>query len=100
MWKRAVNNLVVGPELTVNIPNANAQLFQTQNAANAKLNQPEFTTFNGNFLSFFLLFARFLRAGKYILYYHLNIIYFCFAKTVRLSLYVDHVTNLNLPYFS
>ena len=50
MWKRAANNLIVGPELNVNIPQAGVQLFQVQNvpAAMAKRNHHEFVTFNGN----------------------------------------------------
>ena len=79
MWKRAVNNLVVRPagvaaaagappvELNVNIPPLPA-VFQTQPAANPKLNHLEWTSFNGNFSFFVCLFVRFLRAGKYILH--------------------------------
>jgi len=45
MWKKAVNNLVVGNELTVNIPNSHVQLFKTKLASGPKLNQDEFRSF-------------------------------------------------------
>ena len=69
MWKRAVNNLDVGlanaagVDLNVNIPPPNIQppptVFQTQNVGNpnARINQPEFASFNGNFFVFVRSFS-------------------------------------------